>query len=296
MKNFFKGIVVGLGGVAPGLSGSVLLVIFKLYQKTITAISSTIKDALAFIVLFFKNIKNPKALKGSKELKSILENLKFLIPLVIGIGIGVVLFSTLVDTLLNTFPAYTRFAFLGLILGTLPLFYREVKKEGFNNKYYIIMAVALAFGLVLMNISDITPVTDPNLLQSMTLGFCVAASSIVPGIDSAAILTALGLYGLYVSSIASFDFAVLLPAGVGLAVGVLVISFAINKLLSKYYTLTFSVLFGLFISIIPEVVKDESCYALKGSQIAIAVVLLVVGFIFSLVFSNLEVIVKKNDK
>ena len=28
MINFLKGIVVGLGGVAPGLSGSVLLIIF----------------------------------------------------------------------------------------------------------------------------------------------------------------------------------------------------------------------------------------------------------------------------
>ncbi len=295
MKNFFKGIVVGLGGVAPGLSGSVLLVIFKLYQKTITAISTTIKDALAFIVLFFKNIRNLKGLRDSKELKRILENLKFLIPLVIGIGIGVILFSKLVDFLLITFPAYTRFAFLGLILGTLPLFYREVKKEGFHNKYYIVMAVALAFGLVLMNISDIKPVTNPNVLQSMTLGFCVAASSIVPGIDSAAILTALGLYALYVSSIASLNLTVLLPAGVGLIIGVLVISFAINKLLSKHYTLTFSVLFGLFISIIPEVVKDECCYALEGTQIIVAVVLLIVGFMFSLIFSNLESITKKSN-
>ncbi len=295
MKNFFKGIVVGLGGVAPGLSGSVLLVIFGLYQKTITAISTTIKDALAFIVLFFKNIKNLKVLKESKELKSIFENLKFLVPLVIGIGIGVLIFSTLVDYLLATFPAYTRFAFLGLILGTLPLFYREVKKEGFSNKYYIVMVIAFALGLVLMNISDIKPVTDPNLVQSMTLGFCVAASSIVPGIDSAAILTALGLYALYVSSIASLNFTVLLPAGVGLVIGVLVISFAVNKLLSKCYTMTFSVLFGLFISIIPEVVKDESCYALEGKQIVIAIVLLIVGFVFSLVFSNLEKITKKSE-
>ncbi len=291
MKNFFKGIVVGLGGVAPGLSGSVLLVIFSLYQKTITAISATIKDFFNLILSIFKKEKN------SKELfKSILENLKFLIPLVIGIGIGVVLFSTLVDYLLTTFPTYTRFTFLGLILGTLPLFYREVKKEGFSKKYYIVMAIALALGLVLMNISDIKPVTDPNLLQSMTLGFCVAASSIVPGIDSAAILTALGLYELYVSSVASLNFAVLLPAGVGLGIGVLVISFAVNKLLSKCYTVTFSILFGLFISIIPEVVKDESCYALTGPQIAISVVLLVAGFVFSLVFSNLETIVKKKDK
>ncbi len=33
MKNFLKGIIVGIGGIAPGLSGSVLLVILGLYQK-----------------------------------------------------------------------------------------------------------------------------------------------------------------------------------------------------------------------------------------------------------------------
>ena len=30
MKNFLKGIIVGIGGIAPGLSGSVLLVILGL--------------------------------------------------------------------------------------------------------------------------------------------------------------------------------------------------------------------------------------------------------------------------
>ena len=30
MSRFWKGIIVGLGGVAPGLSGSVLLIIFGL--------------------------------------------------------------------------------------------------------------------------------------------------------------------------------------------------------------------------------------------------------------------------
>ena len=30
MKNFFKGIIVGIGGIAPGLSGSVLLIIMGL--------------------------------------------------------------------------------------------------------------------------------------------------------------------------------------------------------------------------------------------------------------------------
>lgn len=37
MITFLKGLIVGIGGIAPGLSGSVLLVIFGLYQKTINA-------------------------------------------------------------------------------------------------------------------------------------------------------------------------------------------------------------------------------------------------------------------
>ena len=44
MITFLKGLIVGIGGIAPGLSGSVLLVIFGLYQKTINAIATLFKD------------------------------------------------------------------------------------------------------------------------------------------------------------------------------------------------------------------------------------------------------------
>ena len=40
MKTLLKGIIVGIGGIAPGLSGSVLLVILGLYQKALNAIST----------------------------------------------------------------------------------------------------------------------------------------------------------------------------------------------------------------------------------------------------------------
>ena len=40
MKNFLKGIVAGIGGVAPGLIGSVLLIIFGLYQKILEALAT----------------------------------------------------------------------------------------------------------------------------------------------------------------------------------------------------------------------------------------------------------------
>ena len=78
MDRFLKGIIVGLGGVAPGLSGSVLLIIFGLYQKTLDALGSLLKD--------------------------LKKNLAFLAPLVAGMFLGVLLFSRLIDF----FSAITR--------------------------------------------------------------------------------------------------------------------------------------------------------------------------------------------
>ena len=266
--NFLKGIVIGLGAVAPGLSGSILLVIFGLYRKTIAAISG-----------LFKNFK---------------KNMLFLIPLGFGILLGIILFSKLVDWLLINYQMQTRFAFLGLILGSVPLFWREVRKKGFNWKYYIAILIALAIGIFIFcfNRNFFPNVTNPNLFQSVLLGFVVATSYIVPGIDSAAVLSALGLYDLWVSSLANLNFAVLIPAALGVLLGVLIISFIINKLISKCYTLTFSVIFGLFISVIPRVL-NESCVIGFNAKTYISFVLLVLGFLGSLGFSNWEILFKK---
>lgn len=268
MINFLKGIVVGIGGIAPGLSGSVLLVIFGLYQKTVKAIGTIFKD--------FKN------------------NMLFLVPLVAGFGVGIIIFSKIVDYLLETFEMQTRFAFLGLVVGTVPLFYKEMKKEGYARKYYFAVLAALAFGLFLFsaNANLFPQVKNPNLFQSIILGVAVAGSSIVPGVDSAVILSSLGLYELYVSSIADFNMAVLIPAGFGLVVGAVVISAVMNLLIKKWYTMTFSIIFGLFISIIPSVLNDACVLGLNAVSV-ISLVLMVLGFMVSFYLSDIS---KNNER
>ena len=255
---------MGIGGIAPGLSGSVLLVILGLYQKTITA-----------IVTLFKDFKR---------------NLFFLIPLFLGFGTGVILFSKVVKFLLENFEMYTRFSFFGLVLGTIPLFYKQVKKQGFNNKYYIIVLLSAIVGLfsVYFNKNMFPAIVQPNLFQSLLLGIAVAGSSIVPGIDSAVILSSLGLYELYVSSLADFNLVVLVPAGIGLIVGTIVISYFINKLINKYYTITFSVIFGLFLSIIPTVLNNNCTLCLDINSF-ISISILIISFCISYFLGNIKV-------
>lgn len=263
MINFLKGIIVGIGGIAPGLSGSVLLVIFGLYQKTINAMGT-----------LFQNLK---------------KNLLFLVPLFLGFGVGVLLFSKIVNFLLARYEMYTRFAFLGLVLGTIPTFYQEVKKEGFQKKHYIFVGISLIIGFILFyfNKNLFPTISNPGLIQSVLLGVAVAGSSIVPGIDSAVILSSLGLYEVYVSSLANLNLSVLIPAGFGLILGGLGISFMMNIFIKKYYTITFSIIFGFFLSIIPNVLND-SCILGFNFVSFIAIVVLVISFTVSYFLGNIK--------
>lgn len=264
LKNFLKGIIAGIGGVAPGLSGSVLLVILGMYEKMVHAIGTLFRD-------FRKNIL-------------------LLLPLLAGMAVGVLLFSQAVDYLLGSFEFHTRYTFLGLILGTIPLFNREVRKNGFHWRYYLLVAVSAGLGFFLFGFNRhlFPAVTDPNWWQSVLLGIAVAGSSIVPGVDSAAILSAFGLYELYVSSLADFNLQILLPALGGLLVGALVISFLMNLLIRHAYTATFSTIFGLFLAVIPTVVMQESCRIHSVGDGCVAVGFALCGALVSLYFGDIK--------
>lgn len=263
MKNFLKGIVVGLGGVAPGLSGSVLLIIFGLYQQTL--------DALGTLLVNFR------------------KNVRFLLPLVAGMFLGVLMFSKVLDFFLNNFEVPTRFCFLGLILGTVPLFYREVKKNGFSGKYYVVILLAAVLGtwMFTVNPKAFPQISDPTLLQSVILGVAVAATAIIPGVDPAVLLSTLGYYEMYVRSLANFDLSVLLPMVLGLAAGAVGISFGMSVLFKRLYTLTFSVIFGVFLSMIPNMLTEQ-CVLRMDMVSVVSVIVMIIGFGVSYYLGNLE--------
>ena len=263
MKRFFKGIIVGIGGVAPGLSGSVLLIIFGLYRQTL--------DALGTLLTDFKR------------------NFRFLLPLVLGMFAGVLLFSRVIDYCITVHEMPTRFCFLGLILGTLPMVWKEVRKEGFSFKFYPVIALSAVLGTLLFTLNtDLFPqVTDPNLLQKICLGVAVAATAIVPGVDPAVFLTTLGFYEMYVHALATLELSILLPMLIGLAAGAVGISFLMSTLFRRFYTATYSVIFGIFLSMIPNMLSDRCVLGWNAISV-VSVVLAVLGFAVSFYLGDIE--------
>jgi len=241
----------------------VLLIICGLYQKTL--------DALATL------FKTPG------------KNLRFLLPLGAGMGVGVLLFSKVLNWLLQYHEMPTRFAFLGLIVGTVPMFYGEVKKQGFSKKYYLVMLLAVAAGLWLFrgNTGLFPQVENPNLLQSVILGAAVATTAIVPGVDPAALLSSIGLYEAYVRALATLELQVLLPMALGLVLGAVVVSAGMSFLFRRFYTATYCVIFGVFLTMIPQML-NESCVLAFDGRTAVSLLVMVLGFALSYYLGDLE--------
>lgn len=263
MSRFLKGIIVGLGGIAPGLSGSVLLIIFGLYRDTLDALGN-----------LFRNFR---------------KHVLFLLPLVAGMFSGVLLFSKVIDFFLTHYEMPTRFCFLGLILGTLPMVWKEVRKEGFSKGYYSLILLAAAAGTCLftLNPSLFPQVTDPNLLQCICLGVAVAATAIIPGVDPAVFLSTLGFYEMYVRALTEFSLPVLIPMVAGLALGAVGISFVMSLLFRRWYTGTFSVIFGIFLSMVPNMLT-ESCVLAWDIPSLVSLVVMVLGFALSFYLGDFQ--------
>ena len=104
IKLIFKGIVLGVANVIPGVSGGTMAVVFNVYDKIIELISP--------------------------DLKKILRAWKFWLPLAIGMGIGIIVFSKIITILLDRYQIPTTYFFIGLILGSIPLIVRKMKNQG----------------------------------------------------------------------------------------------------------------------------------------------------------------------
>jgi putative membrane protein len=192
------GVVMGIGGVLPGVSGGILAISLGIYEKMMLAIGS----------LF----------------RSFRENFRYLLPLGIGGVIGILLTSNVLSLLIARYEMQLLSLFTGLVLGSLPGLYVEVRLDGPKLKPKHFIAALLGLGFVLLfalgessvvGNAEVTQLTIPGALIA---GAVLSVGTIIPGISSSFILVYLGLYPAVIAAIASvMDFKTLASSGIAAA-------------------------------------------------------------------------------
>lgn len=152
LSNCLKGIAIGSGAILPGISSGVFCIIFGIYDKLLNSILN-----------FFSDIKS---------------NFKFLFPIIVGAGLGIILFGNLLKYCLFQFPIQTKSIFIGLILGSLPALVKEVnRKEKFKPSYLFFFFLTLFVGIFcifLESTLEIHSLENINFLYLVLCGFCMS--------------------------------------------------------------------------------------------------------------------------
>lgn len=254
-SGFIKGLLIGMGAVAPGVSGGALAVIFGIYER--------ITDAIAGI---FKNFK---------------ENAVFFLPIALGGGVGVLAFSKVMKYLFQYYDVQVKYLFIGLMIGTLPSVFKQANRRGFRS-IYILPCIA-AFGMTIFSIIienggiGIIPEASPGVLWLTIYGAIIGIGTIVPGISASFVLMYIGAYQVVLDGIADLNFSVLIPVGIGFAVSIVLFAKLISLLFKRFYGYTYYTVLGFvlgsIIAIFPGIAFDL--------EYLTSIVLFIIGFYLS---------------
>ncbi len=272
--SIFVGFSIGISVIVPGISGSSIAIIMKVYDKLMYAFSNIFKKFKVCVV--------------------------FLLPIILGIIIGFGLGFILVKLLLEAFPFITICFFVGLMVGTYPILFKEIKGEKPNAKKSILFAlgviIPLAITIISLQIDVNNSLTDINFLHYLLflfIGILVSLTQIIPGLSATVLLMMFGYYTaliaginreLFVNAKLIFVYVALL---IGFVIGILLFSKIINKMLSSFRKSFFFVICGLSIGSVASVFSGNDCIEIYKSwtmpnlviDLSIGIVALVVGFL-----------------
>ena len=166
----FKGIIIALGFILPGVSGGVLAAILGIYER---------------MIYFLAHIK-----------ENFRENILYFLPVGIGMVLGIALFSLPVEYLLEHYKIIVLWGFAGAIIGTIPSLLKESTRESDRDRTDVIWFVATFFisGICLYFLNSLVGTLPANFLTFILAGALIALGILVPGLSPSNLLLILGLF------------------------------------------------------------------------------------------------------
>jgi len=235
------GVLMGLANLVPGISGGTMLLAAGIYPHFIRAVADV------------------------TTLKLRRQSLLVLATVVSAALVSIVLFAGMIKDFVvdHRWVAYS--IFIGLTLGGVPVIWRLLRKP-LTTAVWGAAAIGLA-GMAVLGISQMSGAsgTGPEqagFLLMFLAGVAGASAMILPGVSGGYLLLVLGVYVAILSGIDDVKVAlqagdttalmdpllgVVVPVGLGVVVGVAVVSNALKWLLARYEQVTLGVLLGLLV-------------------------------------------------
>lgn len=271
-RSLFGGLLMGLANLVPGISGGTMLLVAGVYTNFIESLSDLTR--LRF---------------------------KFRSLLVIGCiafaaGLGILLFAGAIKSLVVDHRWIMYSLFIGLTLGGLPVVWQLAKPATPSLILSALLAFATMVGLAGLQAYEVMGTGESNFLMLFLAGLAGASAMILPGVSGGYLLLLMGQYVPILTAIDRFKEAiesrdwgsamdpaisVMLPVGLGVVAGVVLVGNLLKWLLDHFRKPTLGVLIGLLLGsvvglwpfqegVMPdvgEIVKGQVVTATSSAQI-----------------------------
>ncbi len=234
-KSFFgivlRGMAMGAADVVPGVSGGTIAFITGIYEELIDTISGV-------------NLSLLKILKkeGVKAFWNQL-NGNFILALFVGIGISIVSLAKVISYLLDAHPILVWSFFFGLVLASIHLVGKQVKKWDIATGIAFIVGAIVAFWITIL-----PPMQQADANWYIFISGVIAiCAMILPGISGSFILLLLGSYQSILNAIKEFDITKIVIFAGGCVVGLLSFSHLLKWMFKKFEDITIAVLTGFLL-------------------------------------------------
>lgn len=281
LLDIIKGIVIGIANIIPGVSGGTMAVTMGIYDKMIGAIN--------------------------KIYKKFLESVKILLPIGIGMVLGIVLLSFIIEKMLADYPLQTNCVFIGLILGGLPIIINRVKGKKITPVCIIAFVAFFALIIVmqLLGGEENVATIDMSLIEVIKLflvGVVASATMIIPGVSGSMMLMILGYYAPilenindFIRALTKFDISgmldsakILFPFGIGVLVGIILIAKLVEFLFKHFEKETFYGILGLLGASPIAILMNTGFENVGVVTVIVSIVCLVAGFGIARLLTKLD--------
>lgn len=273
MEVFFKGLWIGGTMTVPGVSGGTMAILVGIYDRLIGAVSGLIPK---------KRSVGDKENQERSYWSVARISLLFLLVFLLGAGLGILFFAKVISGILEQPVAggYLRFFFLGAVAGGIPFIWSSAKVKKFSPWLILLPVVGagLVCGLTFLPEEMFSLEAAGGIgafLLKLVGGIIFAVALVLPGVSASQMLYTLGIYEELLTCISDFRVVPLIPLGIGTVFGILLITKALDMLMSKYPTQTFLIIFGFILGSLPELFPQnaEGNYLLCGVCVAVGFLL-----------------------
>lgn len=232
----FRGLLMGVAEVLPGISGGTVALIIGIYERVVFSASQAVKGFLLLLTFNKTNWANAK-----KRFSGI--DWVLLVPLLIGMIVAILGSSAAIYPLITAFPTITSAAFAGLILASLLV---PIKLSGGNwkAKHFLIATLAAGFAITLTSIPRSADTTPSDLLIFISAALAICALSL-PGVSGSNVLIAMGMFTPVLLAVNTLDLRYLGIFMLGAIVGFASFVGLLQWLLENRRKATFVVMAGL---------------------------------------------------